>query len=200
MRTFKNRHTRVLAVNVGPSGRWLVRRPARGPGERQRRLHPVHHRSRQSEPGDVQPSQCEDIYVMAPDDTNPVRLTLVAASPNDPAAYNSGGADWSHSKKLIAFQSNRVARVPQIHLMNLRHRNTPGGLPGGPAFPSFSQSGNELCFHGLRPLARHLHREHPRHRPDQPHQPRPSCPAARPERRQHPLRLVGERECDRIHQ
>ena len=33
-----------------------------------------------------------------------------AEPPTDPAAYNSGGADWSHSKKLIAFQSNRIAR------------------------------------------------------------------------------------------
>ena len=96
------------------------------------------------------PPQCEDIYVMAPDGTNPVRLTHGGGAPTDPAAYNSGGADWSHSKKLIAFQSNRVDRVPQIHLMNLdgTEQQLLVSLPGGAAFPSFSQSGNELCFHG----------------------------------------------------
>lgn len=102
--------------------------------------------------GICNPPQCEDIYVMAPDGTNPTRLTHGGAPPpNDPAAYNSGGADWSHNKKLIAFQSNRVDRVPQIHTMNLDGTeqqllvSVPGG---GAAFPSFSQSGNELCFHG----------------------------------------------------
>ena len=51
---------------------------------------------------------CEDIYVMARRETatNPIRLTPVAVT--DTAAYNSGGADWSHSKKLVAFQSNRT--------------------------------------------------------------------------------------------
>ena len=153
------------------------------------------------------PPQCEDIYVMAPDGTNPTRLTHGgAAPPNDPAAYNSGGADWSHSKKLIAFQSNRVDRIPQIHLMNLdgTEQQLLVSVPGGAAFPSFSQSGNELCFHGFSLAARHLRRERPRHRPDQPHGPLPSARTARAaaptDRRQHPLRLVTQRECDRIHQ
>ena len=75
---------------------------------------------------------------------------MVAAPRAIAAAYNSGGADWSHSKKLIAFQSNRVDRVPQIYLMNLdgTEQQLLVSLPGGAAFPSFSQSGNELCFHG----------------------------------------------------
>lgn len=102
---------------------------------------------------------CEDIYVMRPDGElpglpNATRLTfgggVVAAS------YNSGGADWSRTKRLIAFQSNRptdpsrpLERIPQIYLMN------PDGsgprllvnLPRGGAFPSLSHTGNELCFH-----------------------------------------------------
>ena len=92
---------------------------------------------------------CEDIYVMSPDGTNPTRLTYGGGAPADTAAYNSGGADWSHSKKLVAFQSNRVNRVPQIHLMNAdgSDQRLLISLPGGAGFPSFSQSGNELCFH-----------------------------------------------------
>jgi TolB protein len=107
-------------------------------------------RDNPSDQGMCNPPQCEDIYVMAPDGTNPVRLTHGGGAPTDPAAYNSGGADWSHSKKLIAFQSNRVDRVPQIHRMNLdgTEQQLLVSLPGGAAFPSFSQSGNELCFHG----------------------------------------------------
>lgn len=95
-------------------------------------------------------TNCEDIYVMAPDGTNPTRLTHGGGAPSDAAAYNSGGADWSHSKKLIAFHSNRVDRIPQIHLMNVdgTEQQLVVSLPGGAAFPSFSQSGNELCFHG----------------------------------------------------
>ncbi|HXG71042.1 MAG TPA: hypothetical protein VNJ04_10595 [Gemmatimonadaceae bacterium] len=91
---------------------------------------------------------CEDIYVMAPDGSEATRLTYGGGPETDPAAHNNGGADWSHAKKLIAFLSNRVGRIPQIYLMN------PDGtdqqllvsLPGGAAFPGFSQSGNELCF------------------------------------------------------
>ena len=108
-------------------------------------------RDNPSKQGMCNPPQCEDIYVMAPDGTNPVRLTSGGGAPTDPAAYNSGGADWSHSKKLIAFQSNRVnLSVPQIHLMNLdgTEQQLLVSLPGGAAYPSFSQSGNELCFHG----------------------------------------------------
>ena len=53
------------------------------------------------------------------DDTGqPTRLTRGGGALTDTAAYNSGGADWSHSKKLIAFQSNREGLVPQIYLMN----------------------------------------------------------------------------------
>ena len=94
--------------------------------------------------------RCEDIYVMSPDGTNPVRLTWGGGAKTNPAAYNSGMADWSHSKKLIAFQSDRVDQVPQIHLMNLdgSEQQLLVSLPGGAAFPSFSHSGNELCFHG----------------------------------------------------
>ena len=98
-------------------------------------------------------SNCEDIYVMSPepdpDGTQATRLPFGGGAPTDLAAYNSGGADWSNSKELIAFQSNRLARVPQVFLMN------PDGtdqrplviLPRGAAFPSFSHTGNALCFH-----------------------------------------------------
>jgi TolB protein len=92
---------------------------------------------------------CEDIYAMSPDGTNAVRLTFGGGLPADAAAYSSGGADWSHSKKLVAFQSNRVNRVPQIYLMNAdgSEQQRLVSLPGGAAFPSFSPNGNELCFH-----------------------------------------------------
>ena len=92
---------------------------------------------------------CEDIYVMSPDGSNPTRLThggadaVVGGPP-----YNNGGADWSHSKKLIAFNSNRVNEVPQIFLMNADGSEQVQlvSLIGGAAFPSFSHNGNELCF------------------------------------------------------
>ena len=94
-------------------------------------------------------SNCEDIYVMPPDGSDATRLTHGGGAADDPLAYNSGGADWSHSKKLIAFQSNRIDLVPQLFLMN-QDGSEPEllvSLPRGGAFPSFSQSGNELCFH-----------------------------------------------------
>lgn len=92
---------------------------------------------------------CEDVYVMSPDGSNATRLTYGGGAPADLAAYNSGGADWSHSRKLIAFHSNRIGATPQIHLMNSdgSEQALLVGLPGGAAFPSFSHSGNELCFH-----------------------------------------------------
>lgn len=106
-------------------------------------------RDNPSTQGMCNPPQCEDIYVMAPDGTNPVGLTRGGGAPSAAAAYNSGGADWSHSKKLIAFQSNRVGRVPQIHTLDGTEQQLLVSVPGGAGFPSSSQSGNELCFHGL---------------------------------------------------
>ena len=95
---------------------------------------------------------CEDIYMMAPDGSTPTRLTfggadMVVGGP----PYNSSSADWSHSKKLIAFQSNRVGGTPQIYLMNVDGSDPQVlvSIPRGGAFPSFSSSGNELCFHSL---------------------------------------------------
>ena len=176
MKTLKNKQTRVLLstmvlLTVG----WFAVPHAGQEDANDGFILFTTDRDNPSEQGMCNPPQCEDIYVMAPDGTNPVRLTRGGGAPTDPAAYNSGGADWSHSKKLIAFQSNRVDRVPQIHLMNLdgTEQQLLVSLPGGAAFPSFSQSGNELCFHGQTDAARHLHRERPRHRSDQPHQPRP---------------------------
>jgi Tol biopolymer transport system component len=95
-------------------------------------------------------NNCEDIYVMSPDGINATRLTHGGGPPADTTAYNSSAADWSHSKKLVAFQSNRINRVPQTFLMNADGSDARLliGLPGGASFPSFSQSGNDLCFHG----------------------------------------------------
>ena len=102
---------------------------------------------------------CEDIYVMPPAGElpgAPTAIRLTAGGGVDSAAYNSAGPEWSRAKKLIAFNSNRpvdpvnrpLERVPQVYLMN------PDGtsqqllvaLPRGAAGPSFSHSGNELCF------------------------------------------------------
>jgi TolB protein len=93
---------------------------------------------------------CEDIYVMSPDGTNATRLTYGGGPVDDKTAYNSTAAEWSHSKKLVAFQSNRADRVPQIFLMNAdgSDQRILISLAGGASFPSFSQSGNDICFHG----------------------------------------------------
>ena len=95
-------------------------------------------------------NNCEDIYVMAPDGTYRARLTHGGGLRDDTAAYNSSAADWSHSKKLVAFQTNRIDRVPQIFLMNVDGSDPRLliSIQGGASFPSFSQSGNDLCFHG----------------------------------------------------
>ena len=87
---------------------------------------------------------------------NAIRLTS-GGGVDSADSYNSAGPDWSRAKKLVAFHSNRpvdpvnrpLERVPQIYLMNF---NGTGqqllvNLPRGSAFPSFSHSGNEFCFH-----------------------------------------------------
>jgi TolB protein len=102
---------------------------------------------------------CEEIYVMRPDGSNPVRLTsggadVVVGGP----AYNNGGPDWSHETKLIAFQSNRVGGTPQVYLMrpdgtdqrvllSLEIQLASGLDLQGTAYPSFSPTGDALCFH-----------------------------------------------------
>ena len=104
-------------------------------------------------------SNCEDIYMMAPDGSHPIRLTrggadAVVGGP----AYNNGGPDWSQEQKLIAFQSNRVGRTPQVYLMRpgggaqrvllgLEVQRAAGLDVQGTAFPSFSPLGDALCFH-----------------------------------------------------
>ena len=149
MKSFKQTNPRV-AVNGGPAGRWLVSRPARGQEDANDGF--ILFTTDRDNPSDdgIRPPRCEDIYVMAPDGTNPSRLTHGGA-PEGSAGYNSGGADWSHSKKLIAFQSNRVGGIPQIFTMNLdgTEQQLMVSVAGGAAFPSFSKSGNELCFHGF---------------------------------------------------
>jgi len=102
---------------------------------------------------------CEDIYVMSRDGSDPTRLTFGGGEAADVLAYNSAGPDWSHSKKLIVFQSNRENRIPQIYLMNAdgtEQRPFVSLGAQGSAFPSFSQSGNEVCFqdqHLVEPVA-----------------------------------------------
>ena len=100
-------------------------------------------------------SDCEDIYVMSPDGSTPIRLTHGGADKVvGRAPYNNTGADWSHSKKLIAFHTNRSG-FPEIYLMNADGSDqlVLASLGGsGAMFPSFSQSGNELCFNSqVRP-------------------------------------------------
>ena len=79
---------------------------------------------------------------MATDGSEPTRVTH-----NN---YNDKAPTWSHSKKLIAFHSNRNGGPPEIFLMNLdgtRLRLLASLAPAnGAQFPSFSHNGNELCF------------------------------------------------------
>ena len=98
---------------------------------------------------------CEDIYVMSPDGSSPTRLTFGGADMAvGRAPYNNTGADWSHRQKLIAFSSNRGG-FPEIFLMNADGSDqlVLASLGGsGAVFPSFSHSGNELCFNSqVRP-------------------------------------------------
>jgi TolB protein len=82
----------------------------------------------------------EEIYVMLPDGTDPIRIT------NN--AFNDKAPVWSHSKKIIAFHSGQNGR-PEIFLMNLdgTERRLLASLgQAGAQFPSFSHNGNELCF------------------------------------------------------
>jgi TolB protein len=94
---------------------------------------------------------CEDIYVMSPDGTSPIRLTHGGGDVNVPGQYSSNGADWSRSQELIAFNSNRDGGIPQIFLMNAdgSDERPLGHVDGGAAFPSFSHNGKKLCFHSF---------------------------------------------------
>ncbi len=106
---------------------------------------------------------CEDIYVMSPDGSSPTRLTSGGADAAvGRAPYNNANADWSHRQKLIAFSSNRRG-VAEIFLMSADGSDqqvlaTLGG--SGAVAPSFSHSGDELCFNSQVKTARYLHREH----------------------------------------
>ena len=100
-------------------------------------------------------SDCEDIYVMSPDGSiQPASRYGGADAVVGRAPYNNTGADWSHSKKLIAFQTNRGG-FPEIFLMNADGSDqlllaSLGGERS--VFPSFSHNGNELCFNSqVRP-------------------------------------------------
>jgi len=98
---------------------------------------------------------CEDIYVMSPDGSRPTRLTYGGADAAvGRAPYNNANADWSHRQKLIAFSSNRGG-FPEIFLMSADGSDqlvlASLGASGALA-PSFSHSGNELCFNSqVRP-------------------------------------------------
>jgi TolB protein len=100
-------------------------------------------------------SDCEDIYVMSPDGSSPTRLTFGGADMAvGRAPYNNANADWSHRQKRIAFSSNRGG-FPEIFLMHADGSDplmiaSLGG--SGAVAPSFSDSGQELCFNSqVRP-------------------------------------------------
>ena len=157
---------------------------------------------------------CEEIYVMRPDGSNPVRLTSGGAD------VVVGGRVQQRRPRLVA--RDKADRVPE----QSRRRHAPGipdetrwhdqrvllsleiqrafGLDlQGTAYPSFSPMGDALCFHSQDTLTnhaaeapRHLHRQHRWHGPDQPHQ--PARPRAR--RRQHAVRLVAQWRCHPLQQ
>jgi TolB protein len=85
---------------------------------------------------------CEEIYMMSPDGSEPTRIT-----DNN---FNDKAPVWSHSKKRIAFHSNRNGGKPEVFSMNLDGsdvRLLASLAPiDGAQFPSFSHNGNELCF------------------------------------------------------
>lgn len=90
---------------------------------------------------------CEEIYTMLPDGSNLKRLT----SNN----FNDLAAAWSPAAKTIAFHTNRIGGYPQIFLMNADGSDqrlladsgiNDKGEQLGAAFPSWSPSGDRLCF------------------------------------------------------
>ena len=95
---------------------------------------------------------CEEIYVMSPDGSGQTRLT-----DND---FNDNGPAWSHEVKRIAFQTNRNGYT-QIFLMRVDGTEqqlladtgvNELGVQLGTQFPSWSPSGEQLCFSSqLRP-------------------------------------------------
>ena len=83
----------MLPVNDGPSDRWsgLPSPHARQDGANDGFILFTTDRDNPSPQGMCDPPQCEDIYVMAPDGTNPARLTHGGGAPNDPAATTVAG-------------------------------------------------------------------------------------------------------------
>jgi len=87
---------------------------------------------------------CEEIYVMLPDGSSQTRITK--------NVFNDKAPVWSHSKKLIAFHSNRRGGPPEIFVMNLDGtdiRLVASLGTRGVQFASFSHNGNELCFNSM---------------------------------------------------
>ena len=90
---------------------------------------------------DVLCPNCEEIYAMEIDGTDPIRLTY--NNSNDKAPV------WSHGTATIAFHTNRRAGRPEIFLMDadgsnqrlLASRGTDGA-----SFASFNHDGTKLCF------------------------------------------------------
>jgi TolB protein len=83
----------LLILAVG----WLAAPRASQPGANDGFLLFVTDRDDPSEDGIC--ATCEDIYVMYPDGSEPIRLTKNEASDNGPV--------WSHRVKTVAFHSNR---------------------------------------------------------------------------------------------
>jgi Tol biopolymer transport system component len=94
------------------------------------------------------PNVSEEIYVMNPDGSDPVRLTNNTSNDNGPV--------WSHNRKRIAFHSGRAGLgYPQVYVM--KADGTDQGLladlgPRGAMFPSWTREANTVCFQTqLRP-------------------------------------------------
>jgi Tol biopolymer transport system component len=91
------------------------------------------------------PNVNEEIYVMNPDGSDPVRLTNSARGDNGPV--------WSHNHKRIAFHSNRSGPL-QVFVMKAdgsdqRLLADLGSL--GAMFPSWTREANTVCFQSQAP-------------------------------------------------
>ena len=82
MKTTGNEHSRLLFSTLALlSVAWLAVPHARQDGANDGFILFTTDRDNPSKQGMCNPPQCEDIYVMAPDDTNPIRLTHGGAPP-----------------------------------------------------------------------------------------------------------------------
>ena len=84
---------------------------------------------------------CEEIYAMNTDGTDPVRLTNNMNNDKAPV--------WSHGTATIAFHSNRRIGRPEIFLMDAdgsNQRLLASRGTAGASFASFNHDGSKLCF------------------------------------------------------